>query len=335
MDNISGFAKHLLLVLTGIFIASAIFYLFTFSTYEEKEDQSHQKMFEQHYQIYALNIPSKMSFAGEEIPLHLIDVHEKLDRELLVNTYWQSNSLLFYKRTHRWFPIIEPILKKNGVPDDFKYLALIESGLTNIVSPAGATGFWQIMKATGREGGLEITNEVDERYHLEKATQLACNYLNEAKEKFGSWTLAAASYNMGMNGLARQQEKQKVNNYYDLLLSDETSRYLFRIFAVKHIQENPKDFGFNFRPKDLYPNIETFEISVDTSVADFTLWAAQQKINYKVLKYFNPWLRQRYLKNTKKKTYNIKIPKDHFRNQIMLETPHFAVQDSTSGEEKD
>ena len=262
-----------------------------------------------------------MSFAGEEVPLNLIDVREKLDRELHVNTYWQSNTLFFIKRTHRWFPVIESILKNEGVPNDFKYLALIESGLTQIVSPTGATGFWQIMKKTAPEYGLEVNSEVDERYHVEKSTKAACQYLKEAKEKFGSWTLAAASYNMGQAGLAKQLNRQKVNNYYDLLLNTETSRYLFRILAAKHILSNPKQFGFNYRDKDLYPTISHKTVTLDSSVTNFVNYAAQLGINYKVLKYLNPWLRDKKLYNSKGKTYQIQIPDEHFINQLQTQLP--------------
>ncbi|MCO4791240.1 MAG: lytic transglycosylase domain-containing protein, partial [Flavobacteriales bacterium] len=170
-------------------------------------------------------IPENLDFAGEALPLAEADVKEKLDREMLVNSYWQSNNLLMLKRSAKFFPIIEPILAKNGIPEDFKYLSLIESGLQNVVSPAGASGYWQIMKSTGLENGLEINKEVDERYHIEKSTQVACTYLNEAYERFGNWTLAAASYNMGMAGTARRLNEQGVDSYYDLLLNTETARY--------------------------------------------------------------------------------------------------------------
>jgi membrane-bound lytic murein transglycosylase D len=220
------------------FLAAAVL-LFTRGTRDENEDKQYVQAFQNSYGIYAVPIPVGISFAGEKPPLADPDVIERLDREIHVNTYWQSNSLLMFKRANRFFPVIEPILKANGVPDDFKYLALIESGLTNVVSPAGAVGFWQIMKGTGLDYGLEINNEVDERYHLEKATEAACKYLLDAKEKFGSWTLAAASYNMGMNGLEKQLERQKATNYYNILLNAETARYVFRILAVKAILENP------------------------------------------------------------------------------------------------
>lgn len=260
------------------------------------------------YNVYALPVPEKMDFAGEPVPLSNPDIYERLDRELLVNTYWQSNGLLLLKRAHKYFPIIEPILKKNGIPDDFKYLAVAESGLEQIVSPAGATGFWQIMEGTGKELGLEINDNIDERYHIEKATEAACAYLKKAKEKFGTWTLAAASYNAGMNGISFQQERQETTNYYDLLLGRETSRYVFRILALKEIMSRPKAYGFNFDAKDLYNLVPTKIVEVDTAVASFPKFARGYGINYKILKIHNPWLREDHLNNESGKIYKIKIP---------------------------
>ncbi len=279
-----------------------------FSTTEELEEQKFHSQFKNDYKIYSLPLPKSVNFCGEQVPLDQFDVKEKLDRELLVNTYWQSNTLLNIKRANKYFPVIEPILKKNGIPDDFKYLALIESGFTNVVSPAGAAGFWQIMKSAGRERGLEITSEVDERYHLEKATQAACDYLKEAYEKFGSWTLAAASYNMGMAGLEKQMKLQKANTYYDLILNEETSRYVYRILAVKEILNNPENYGFRVRPQDLYHPVQTFTVSVDTPISDIAEFARQIGTNYKTVKLFNPWIRKNYLTNKTGKTYQITLP---------------------------
>lgn len=284
--------------------------LFTRGTRDENEDKQYMQAFQNSYGIYAVPIPEHASFAGEKPPLTDPEVLERLDREMLVNTYWQSSTLLLIKRANRFFPVIEPILKKNGVPDDFKYLALIESGLTNVVSPAGAAGFWQFLKESGKEFGLEVNDEVDERYHVEKATQAACNYLVAAKAKFGSWTLAAASYNMGLSGLEKQLERQGATNYYDILLNVETSRYIFRIMAVKIILENPTMYGFHFREKDLYEPLETQTIDIDSTVVDFALFAARYGISYKTLKFYNPWLRQNYLKNEEGKTYVIDLPKE-------------------------
>jgi hypothetical protein len=260
------------------------------------------------YNVYALQVPDDLNFAEEPIPLENPDIYERMDRELLVNTYWQSNALLMFKRAEKYFPIIEPILKEHGVPDDFKYLAVIESGLTNAVSPAGARGFWQIMPATGREFGLEINDNVDERYHLEKSTHVACEYLKQSKDKLGSWTLAAAAYNAGNAGISKQLNIQKVNNYYDLLLGEETGRYIFRIIALKEIINNPSTYGFNFKPEDLYKHIPTKKVEVDTAVSDFADFASKFNINYKILKLHNPWLREPHLNNKSRKKYAIDIP---------------------------
>jgi membrane-bound lytic murein transglycosylase D len=260
------------------------------------------------YNVYALEIPEQMDFAGEEVPLKDSDVRERMDRELLVNTYWQSNALLIFKRAHKYFPIIEPLLAKYGIPDDFKYLAIAESGLENNSSPAGAAGFWHFLKGTGKEYGLEINEYVDERYNLELATKVAADYLKDSKNKFGSWTLAAAAYNAGNGGINKQLTRQKVDSYYDLLLNSETSRYVFRILAFKEILSNPKKYGFNFREKDLYAPIPTRKVKVDTSVSDFADFAKKFDINYKILKLHNPWLRDSYLKNASGKEYFIEIP---------------------------
>ena len=262
------------------------------------------------YNIYALEVPAGLNFAGEDMPLQNPDIYERMDRELLVNTYWQSNGLLMFKRAQKYFPIIEPILEKHGIPEDFKYLAVIESGLTNAVSPAGARGFWQIMKATGRENGLEVNANVDERYNLEKATEVACKYLNEAKDKLGSWTLAAAAYNAGKAGVSRRLKEQNVDSYYDLLLGEETGRYMFRIVALKEILNHPGKYGFNFTNGDLYTSVPTFKVEVDTAVTDFTKFAQRFGINYKVLKIHNPWLREPHLNNSSRKKYQIEIPKE-------------------------
>jgi len=264
------------------------------------------------YNVYALPIPNNISFSGEAVPLENPDIKERLDRELLVNTYWQSNALLLFKRAHKFFPVIEPILKEEGVPDDFKYLAVIESGLTQAVSPARATGFWQILKITGKEYGLEVNTNVDERYHIEKSTRVACKYLKKAKERFGSWTAAAAAYNAGPAGISRRLESQNVNSYYDLLLGQETGRYVFRILALKEIMSHPKQYGFNYRDQDLYTHIPTYKVEVDTAVTDFVKFAEHFGINYKILKIHNPWLREPHLNNKSRKQYYIDIPKEGY-----------------------
>ena len=286
--------------------------LFVFSVEKEvvADGNVEERNTSETYQIKALKIPKGLNFAGESVPVEQEDIRERVDRELLVNTYWQSNGLLLIKKAHKYFPIIEPILKKNGIPDDFKYLAVIESGLENVTSPAGAKGFWQIMEVTAKENKLEVNGNVDERYHLEKATQVACDYLNKAKEKFGNWTLAAAAYNGGVKGISRRMETQMVDDYYDLLLVDETARYLPRIVAVKEILSNPKNYGFIFDNEDLYNMIPTKTIKVDSVITDIALFSKNLGINYKIMKIHNPWLRENKLNNASKRMYEIKIPLD-------------------------
>jgi hypothetical protein len=260
------------------------------------------------YQQNSNYFPASMEFATEKVPLHMNDVRERMDRELLVNQNLHSSTQLIIKRAAVFFPIIEPILAKYNVPDDFKYLAVIESSLiTTSVSKSGACGIWQFMKETALEKGLEISETVDERYHVEKSTEAACQYLLAAKTKFGSWTLAAASYNGGMGGIAKQIESQQVDNYYDLLLTEETSRYVFRILALKEIMKNPVLHGFNLQPNDLYKTIATRQVEVDTAITNLASFAKSQGINYKILKLHNAWLRDKKLDNANKKKYSINI----------------------------
>lgn len=282
--------------------------LFIYALQDAPTDENFEKQLINDYNVYALQVPENLDFAGEPMPLKSPDILERMDRELLVNTYWQSNGLLMFKRAKKYFPIIEPILEKHNIPDDFKYLAVIESGLTNAVSPAGARGVWQIMPATGRENGLEVNDNVDERYHLEKATEVACKYLLKSKEELGSWTLAAAAYNAGNAGISKRLKEQGVTNYYDLLLGEETGRYIFRIVALKEILSHPSKYGFNFREKDLYSNVPTYKIEIDSAVTNFSKFAQNFNINYKILKLHNPWLREPHLNNRSRKSYHIEIP---------------------------
>jgi hypothetical protein len=275
----------------------------TTQTATKVEQQSSQTL-----RVEALDIPNVMTFAGERVPLQDTDVRERLDREIHVNTYWHSNMLLMIKKANRFFSEIEPLLKKYNLPDDFKYLAVAESGLDNVTSHAGASGFWQFMKATGKEYGLEINNYVDERYNLELATKVAAQYLINSKELFGSWTNAAAAYNAGNAGITKQMKRQDATDYYSLLLNSETGRYVFRILAFKEILSNPEKYGFYVDQQDLYQAIPTKTIIIDTPVEDFAKFAKQQGINYKILKIHNPWLRDTYLKNASGKAYSIKIP---------------------------
>jgi len=260
------------------------------------------------YKIKALKLPPNLNLAGERVPLDMPDIKERMDRELLVNTYWQSNGLLLIKRAHKYFPILEPLLEKYGLPDDFKYLAVAESALIDETSSAGAAGMWHFMKGTGKEYGLEINSNVDERYHIEKSTKVAAEYLIKAKERLGSWTLAAAAYNAGNYGIAKRLEAQQVTSYYDALLPDETERYVFRIIALKEVLSNPKKYGFIFDISDLYNLTETRIVKVDTAITDISAFAKRFGTNYKELKLHNPWLRENKLNNKSRKLYEIMIP---------------------------
>ncbi len=256
----------------------------------------------------SLNLPESTSFAGEPVPIEIPDVHERFDKELQINTYLHSNTLFLMKRANRWLPQIDSILKKNGIPEDFKYLPIIESALINDISPKEAVGFWQILKTSGKELGLEITTEVDERYDPIKSTHAACKYLKKAYGKFGNWTLAAASYNRGMSGLEKAIENQDVKSYYDLFLNDETSRYVFRILAIKEIIEHPEKYGFKIKTEHLYQAENYRPIEVTETIKSLVDFANSHGINYKLLKRHNPWLREEILTVRKGKNYFIAIP---------------------------
>lgn len=282
-----------IIVLLGVVLVSGVF---VFSTTTPKKENVHV--------LY----PMQMEFAGEPVPYFINDVKERLDREMITNINFHTNTTLVIKRANKVFPVIEPILKQYGVPDDFKYLAVIESSLVNAVSPAGARGIWQFMPETAKEKGMEVTDQVDERYHLEKSTVAACKYLLEAKNKFGDWTLAAASYNGGMAGIARRLQEQEVANFYDLLLTEETSRYVFRILALKEIMQNPAKYGFSMPNEVLYQPIPVKKIEIDSTITNLATFAKSQGINYKILKIHNPWLRDKKLINKTGKKYELEIP---------------------------
>lgn len=253
-------------------------------------------------------IPEKLTFADEPVPMEQADVLERFEREIYVNVYWQSNMILLMKRAGKYLPTIEKILQEQGVPDDFKYLAMTESGLMNVASPAGARGFWQIMPGTAKDYKLEVSDDVDERYHLEKSTLVACKYLKSAYSKFGNWTSVAASYNIGITGIRKRKEEQNQSNYYNLYLVEETSRYLFRILAFKEIFENPGKYGFELTEKDKYKLPLFRELKVTQSINSLANWAIQHNSTYKDLKIHNPWLRSQKLKIEKNQDYIIKLP---------------------------
>lgn len=301
-------------MLLGSVIILLLSYIFYDSFFREqatappRENVAAQEKLPQ-YRIYTFDIPEDLNFAGEPVPIHNPDVQERFDREVHVNTYWHSSTLFMIKRANRWFPIIEPILQRNGIPEDFKYLAVIESSLTNAVSPKKAVGFWQLLGGTAKEWGLEVNNEVDERYHPAKSAEVACKYIKRAYKKLGSWTSAAASYNMGVYGLSKRFKEQKVDSYYDLLLNHETSRYVFRALALKEIMENPERYGYEIPKEHLYHDIPLKEIKITKTIPSLVDFSNALGINYKTLKLYNPWLRAKKLTVRRRKGgYIIAVP---------------------------
>lgn len=311
-QNTTKIIERGLLLATVIFAVIGVLTVFTNSS--ETKDELPPK--NTTYNVKAIKTPMDVSFAGEQMPMANFDVREALDKELHKVCYWHSETFLYLKRANRYFPVIEKILKENNVPEDFKYLAIAESGLENVTSPAGAKGFWQFMKPTAKEYKLEVNSEVDERYHLEKSTKAACQYLKRAYRKFGSWTMAAAAYNTGEGNLERQVHKQGQTGYHDLLLNSETGRYVYRTVAIKLVLENPSYYRFNIETDDLYKPYDCKTVVLDSTVIDFEEYAGMNNTNYKVLKILNPWLRNNSLTNSKKKSYKIKLPVDGMRQEL-------------------
>lgn len=302
--------RNLFYFISFSFVLIGFLLFFQNSTEKKESDDLHQQQIKEKYHVFSLVQPQNIDFSGEKVDLFSSEMWERLDKEMLKNVYWQSNTILYIKRANKYFPIIEPILKANNIPDDFKYIAVIESGLENVVSPSGAAGFWQFLNTTATEYGLEVNSNVDERYHLEKSTMAACKYFRKAYQKFDNWTMVAASYNMGINGLQIASEKQKTNNFYNLYLNEETSRYIFRLLAVKEILEDYQHYGFVVRNEDLYKMPLYKEVAIDSTVQDLVHFSIQQKTNLKLLYLFNPWLRSSSLPNSSKKLYILKIPTD-------------------------
>ena len=302
---LSGFVQHFLKA------AGIIFLLILSFSYTKKE--AIREVYEEHYslpqKIKAVPLKNEYTFAGEKIPMSNFDLKERMDREFIVNTYRHSATIQYIKLANRYFPTIEAILKKNNIPDDFKYLAIAESGLRNVSSPAGAKGLWQFMKPIAREMDLEIYKEVDERYHVEKSTQAACDYLNRLKNRFGSWINAAAAYNVGPSSFSRSLRDQNEGHYFDLNINEETMRYLFRIVAIKSIISNPEDYGFNIAEAEKYAPLDNYYIvQVDSTINNLGAFAQKHGTSYRMLKIYNPWLRD-YKLTVKKNRYLLKIPK--------------------------
>ena len=257
-------------------------------------------------------VPGHYAFAGQEINLDRNDMFERLDRELTAISYTHGNTLLTLKRANRYFPVIVPILKANGVPEDLAYLACIESSMNPVaISPAKAAGLWQFMPATAKEYGLEVNDYVDERFHPEKATEAACKYLKSAYKRYGNWESAAASYNAGMGRISNELNSQKVDTSFDLYLVDETSRYMFRILAMKMLMENPQRYGFTLSPDQLYQPYDCDIVEVSEPVEDWPTWAKEHGINYMILRNVNPWIRAKSLPNASGKTYRVMVPKEN------------------------
>lgn len=263
---------------------------------------------ENHCVFVVPEVPDEIEFADENINLTDIDVRERFDRELIVNNFWHSNTILYIKRANRWFPVMKKILRENGVPEDFVYLSVIESGLTQATSPYGAKGFWQFMESTATEYNLIVNKEVDERLNVEKSTQAACKYLKKAYLEFGTWTLAAASYNRGVKGIQNALDNQKVDSYFDLSLNEETSRYVFRVLAIKKIMESPQKFGFDIDEEQLYPPYEYKKIQVEENIEDLATWAREQKTSLKIIRRLNPWIKGSQLNGNRHSKFTILIP---------------------------
>lgn len=256
-------------------------------------------------------VPDSIQFAGEWVSLDDLDLKERFDRELIVNNFWHSNTILYLKRANRWFPLMSEILKEEGVPEDMLYLAVIESGLTQATSPSGAKGFWQFMAPTARDYNLRVDNEVDERLNIEKSTRAACEYLKSAYQKFGNWFLAAASYNMGKGGIQSNLDRQEVDSYFDLNLNSETARYVFRILAVKEIMNNPTKFGFEIKDHQLYAPYKIRKVTVENSIDNLYEWSLEQGVNFKILQKLNPWIKNSKLTLTSNQTIDVNLPEDN------------------------
>lgn len=299
------------------------------------EDDKNKTAFDEHYKIHSIKLPSEVYFAGEKISLEDADLYERYDKEILTNIYWQSQTLLFIKRAHKFFPVIERILKEQSIPDDFKYLVVAESGLQyHVVSPSNAAGYWQFIEATAKRYGLAVNEEVDERYHLEKSTLAACAYFKEAFAEFNNWALVAASYNMGIDGLRKQLALQKVMTYKDLYLNSETSRYLFRIIAIKNILEHPDHFGFYVPHEQKYKPQSVYRVRINNNISDLAMYALDNNLNYKILKLNNPWLRKNnytytgspvYLAFPKTQLTGIDYAGKVMNDTINLEETHFTA----------
>ena len=315
------------IVLASLAIAGEIF---IYASQKEDSEAIQQRAIMTDYRVYAPVIPDTMTFAGEKVPLDLYYVREALDNELIINMYRQSSTVLYFKRANRYFPVIEPILEKNGIPEDFKYLCVIESGLTNATSPAKAQGFWQFIPSTGSKYGLLVNDEIDMRNDLEASTEAACKYLRSLYDRFHSWSAAAAAYNCGENGLGRRMSSQDESSYYDIRLNSETARYVYRILAMKLIMQHPRQYGYHLRHCDLYPPIPTRTVTLSGQNVDLYKFAKSNGTSYKMLRDLNPWLQTDNLKNKANKNYTVKLPVENGTRYKTLTKGHKNTQLITS-----
>jgi hypothetical protein len=308
--------------LTSIVVSSFVIAAFTAkrNIFTSRQVEESRIVHDTNYFNTPFPLPDNVSFAGERMPIENFDTRESLEREMLVSAYRHSSTIMIIKRANRYLPLIENILVQNNIPEDFKYLVAAESEYTNAVSPKGATGFWQIMATSGKEAGLEINNVVDERYHIEKSTQFACNFIRKSYEKYGNWTLAAASYNAGRAAIDEQIKIQKESNYYDLLFSEETARYIFRVVAYKLIINDPQKYGFYIKKEDLYPELDVNVVKIDTAIQDISEFAKKHGTNYKIIKFLNPWLRKPYFTPLPGKEYYIKLPVEGMRSTERIDS---------------
>lgn len=272
--------------------------------------QNNVSYLDNNFSVLGLNIPSNLHFCGERIPSNSYEIKKDLDKEFFNNTYWKNNSQLLFHKAQRWFPYIEPILKQEGVPDDFKYLAVIESHLSNVNSPVGAAGFWQLVPVTAGYYGLEVNANVDERYHVEKSTRVACQLIKQAYKVFKNWTLTAAAYNRGIGGILRAMKQQGTNDYHKLVLNPETGSFVYRILAYKTLFSSPSHFGIKKKKWSYFPKIAYTVYKVDSTITDLDGFARLLGVRTITLKQFNPWLIGGELPNPAKKTYEIRIPKN-------------------------
>jgi len=327
---IIGLVISLVLIIAGL----QIFMFSSISSINSNPDERYFNMSRQTVKVFQPFIPDTLTFCGEKVPTDHLIVRERLEREIMANMYWHSHTILLLKRSGRYFPAIEPLLKANGVHDDIKFLAMCESELTNAVSPAGAAGFWQFLKKTGAEYGLEISAEVDERNNLEKSTVAACKYIRSSVAKFGTYSMAAASYNMGPGGLQQKVNEQKTNDYYSLFLNEETSRYVYRILALKLIYNDPLTYGYFIRNKDVYQPVKVKYVTISTSIPDLAVWAKDNGVSYLELRYLNPWLIANSLTVAVGKSYQIALPETMSVSESLesIPNPFTIFNDSVSVE---